>query len=96
MRVNALLAEYVEAESMDALELPSYTAPQRKQVKQLAAQYGLEPRACGRSGQTLFKTEHASKLSPEQQVKVQEMLEHTSATCGLPVGQARAPEDTCD
>lgn len=33
------------------------------QVRALAAVYGLEPRACGRTGQTLFRTERTGALT---------------------------------
>lgn len=39
-------------------------------MKALAALYGLEPRSCGRVGQTLFKTPASTPLIAEAQLKV--------------------------
>ena len=46
------------------------------QVRALAAVYGLEPRACGRRGQTLFRTDNAGLPSADGQAQV-----HAQALC---------------
>ena len=43
------------------------------QVRALAAVYGLEARACGRLGQTLFRSSHAGLPSAEGQAQVQSL-----------------------
>ncbi|KAK9906899.1 hypothetical protein WJX75_009914 [Coccomyxa subellipsoidea] len=55
---------------------------QRLQVRALAAVYGLEPRACGRTGQTLFRTERTGALTNEGLAQVQRLL-----ACSVPSGK---------
>ncbi|CAL8462445.1 g1978 [Coccomyxa elongata] len=55
---------------------------QRLQVRALAAIYGLEARACGRTGQTLFKTDRAGPLTTEGCAQVQRLL-----ACSIPSGK---------
>ena len=43
------------------------------QVRALAAVYGLEARACGRTGQTLFQSSHAGLPSAEGRAQVRSL-----------------------
>ncbi|KAK9819750.1 hypothetical protein WJX72_001885 [[Myrmecia] bisecta] len=72
--------------SRTALELPRYTKLQRQQVRALAAVFGLEPRACGRVGQTLFKTKRAGPLTAAGEAQAQRLLA-CSITYGRPTAQ---------
>ncbi len=77
------------------------------QVRALAAVYGVEPRACGRTGQTLFKTPRISPLTSEGQAQVRHkdpLLPSTSIvvpTClqqlkgHALLGNKHPPQDDC-
>ncbi|KAK9840070.1 hypothetical protein WJX74_002903 [Apatococcus lobatus] len=61
-------------ESDDRLELEPLPKSQRKQVAALANLYALEARACGRAGQTFFKTLNTKPLSSEDQIQAKRLL----------------------
>ena len=56
------------------------------QVRALAAVYGLEPRACGRRGQTLFRTSNAGLPTADGQAQV---YTQTLAVCTIYMSAAR-------
>lgn len=64
------MAAFVVSSSAEGpLELPRFSKMQRLQVRAMAALYGLEPRACGRAGQSLFRTQRSGPLTPDGQAQ---------------------------
>jgi hypothetical protein len=63
------MAAFVAGSAEGPLELPQFSKMQRLQVRALAALFGLEPRACGRAGQSLFRTPRCGPLAPDGQAQ---------------------------
>ncbi|KAL0047977.1 hypothetical protein WJX82_004866 [Trebouxia sp. C0006] len=79
--INNRLGSFTQQNATDCLELPRYTGKaQKREVKALAALYGAEPRACGRTGITLFKTSHTCLPDEYKQQQVNNLLANSTAT----------------
>ncbi|KAK9864499.1 hypothetical protein WJX84_001425 [Apatococcus fuscideae] len=71
--VKRALDDFVVGQD-ERLELEPFSRTRRKQVAALASIYNLEARACGRAGQTFFRTPETQPLDAEGDVQAGRLL----------------------